>query len=143
MSIQTTIAKLMALGLPGALAQLFAGGSGGISIAIGTGEDLLKTTLDAQAAHAGGGQANGTLLSAMVTRFTTVTTAADSATLPTSVAGMSRTVANATATSMNVFPDVGGQINALGANTAFAVAAGKNVIFECTTALQWVAVLSA
>ena len=95
-------------------------------------------------AHAGGGQGSATPLTAAINRVTTVATAADSVALPTSAGGMQITVSNAAASnSMNVFPASGDQINALGANTAFAVAAGKTAAFTCAVAGQWHAILSA
>jgi hypothetical protein len=82
------------------------------------------SAVDSQAAQAGGAQA-GTPITASMARFTTVATAGDSAQLPVGVSGREITVTNATATSMNVFGQTGDVINALSANTAFAVAAGK------------------
>lgn len=89
-------------------------------------------------AKAGGGQGGGPTINRMVNRVTTVATAADSVTLPASAAGMEVTIINAAAAnSMNVFPATGEAINALGANTAFALAANKTVTAFCTTAGQW------
>lgn len=102
------------------------------------------TTADSLTAHAGGGQGAALATTATINRFTTVGTAADSAVLPASGAGMQIKVVNAAAAnSMNVFPATGEQINALGANAAFALAAGKTVEFSCTTAGQWHSLLSA
>lgn len=95
-------------------------------------------------AFAGGGQTNGTLCTAVLNRFTTVATAGDSGKLPPSGVGMQITVSNAAAAnSMNLFPATGEQINALGANAAFAIAAGKSAVLSCAVAGQWHAVLSA
>jgi hypothetical protein len=85
----------------------------------------------------------------MVNRVVTVGTAADSVGLPATTglptgAALSIFVANAAASnSMNVFPASGDQINALGANAAFAIVAGKSATFYATAAGQWHAVLSA
>jgi hypothetical protein len=98
---------------------------------------------DAMTAHAGGGQGSATAISTVMSRFTTVATAGDSSVLPASKPGMTLTVINAGAASMNVFPATGEQINALGANGAFAVAAGKTCQFYCTVAGQWHTLLSA
>lgn len=99
---------------------------------------------DALTAHAGGGQGAGTAITTVMSRFTVVASANDSATLPASKPGMQLTVINAAgANSMNVFPAAGEQINALGANAAFALAAGKTVTFYCTVAGQWHSLLSA
>lgn len=94
-------------------------------------------------AHAGGGQAGGTLVTTVLNRVTTVATIADSVLLPASVPGMQITVANGAANSLNLFPAVGDQINALGANAAFAIAGGKTATLYCMVAGQWHAVLSA
>lgn len=104
---------------------------------------LFNSVMDGLVAHAGGGQANGTAITAMTNRFVTVATIADSGTLPVSVAGMEITVINAATNSMNVFPATGEAINALGANTAFALAGGKTALFFVTTAGQWHTILSA
>ena len=83
----------------------------------------------------------------MVNRVTTVGTAGDSVKLPATVANVSIgsiVVANGAAVnSANVFPQTGDQINALGANVAFAIAAGKTANFYSAGAGQWYAILSA
>jgi hypothetical protein len=57
---------------------------------------------------------------------------------------MNIVVINAAAVnSMNVFPDTGSTINALSANTAFALAAGKTATFVTTLPGAWHAILSA
>jgi hypothetical protein len=95
-------------------------------------------------AFAGGGQGSATLLPAMTNRVTTVASANDSVKLPPSAVGMQITVINAAATnSMNLFPATGESINALGANAAFAVAAGKSVEAYCANLGQWHTILSA
>lgn len=99
---------------------------------------------DNMTAHAGGGQGAATPITTAMARFVTVATAADSALLPTSAGGLQIVVINAHATnSMNVFPQTGDAINALGANAAFAVAAGKVATFYCTVAGKWHTILSA
>ncbi len=94
-------------------------------------------------AFAGGGQASGTALNLGMNRFTTVATIGDSATLPVLVGGLQVVVINATANSMNIFPNVGGTINALAANGAYALAAGKAVTFFQAADGAWYANLSA
>lgn len=88
-------------------------------------------------AHAGGGQASATPLTKMQNRVATVATAGDSVLLMPSLPGMQITVINGSANSMNVFPQSGEAINALGANAAFAAAGLTVTIFFCTTAGQW------
>lgn len=94
-------------------------------------------------ANPGGGQGGAVALTAEINRVTTVGTSGDSVKLPAAVAGLQITVYNAGANSLNVFPNTGDAINALGANTAFAVAAGKNATFGCAVAGQYHAILSA
>jgi hypothetical protein len=98
-------------------------------------------------AHAGGGQGSATPITTMVSRFTTVASANDSAVLPATVANISigpLTVTNAHATnSMNLFPASGDAINAGAANAAYAIAAGKTATLYSAGAGQWHAVLSA
>lgn len=94
-------------------------------------------------ARAGGGQANGTALNLGINRFTTVATAGDSALLPSYSGGLVIMVVNATATSMNIFPPSGGTINALSPNGAYALAAGKAVIFFQASDGAWYGNLSA
>jgi len=105
----------------------------------------LTSAQNAITATAGGGQANAFQLSNHINRVTTVGTAADSVKLPYAVVGTDPIyVTNAAAAnSMNVFPSSGDAINALSANTAFAVAANKTAIFICAVNGTWNAVLTA
>lgn len=98
-------------------------------------------------ALAGGAQA-GTVLSTGYNRFTTVASGNDSAQLPALSGGVMVVVTNAAASNaLAVFPQTGGIINALSANAAFSVAAGKTVIFfqaiDTSGATIWYAVLTA
>lgn len=131
---------------PGALAPaIYLDKSNGVmyvNSAQGWKEDLFSAT-DALTAHAGGGQGSATPITTQMARFTVVATIADSAVLPVSAPGMSYTVANAAANSMNVFPATGEIINALAANAAFAIAGGKTCEFVCMKAGQWHTLLSA
>jgi len=88
-------------------------------------------------AVAGGGQSAKPTVSATVTRVTTVATTADSVTLPAAAPGLRYKVINKGANSLNVFPLSGDAINALGANTAFALAATKSVEFISAAAGIW------
>ena len=61
-----------------------------------------------------------------------------------SAGGIQVIVANAHATNaMNVFPQTGDKINALAANAAFSVPAGKTCSFYCMGAGTWHSLLSA
>ena len=98
---------------------------------------------DAITAKAGGGQAGATLLINACNRISVCATAGDSTLLPPAAGGWIIQVSNGGAASCNVFPAVGEQVNALGTNTAFALAAGKSALFFSTAALQWSSILSA
>ncbi len=101
---------------------------------------FVQSVVDNMVAKAGGGQANAVLLTAAMNRFTTVASGNDSAKLPpsTGLIGIDIVVINAAASnSMNVYPATGESINALSANTAFAVAANKVCTFYCCTSGIW------
>lgn len=113
---------------------------------IGTGYAGSLPTVSAKdglVAHAGGGQGSATPMPSSINRFITVATIGDSGLLPASAAGLDITVINNAANQMNVFPQTGDAINALGANNAFAVPGGKTANFYCCTAGQWHTILSA
>lgn len=111
--------------------------------ALGTPGPGTGTSKNGVTAAAGGGQANGVLLTDTFNRVTTVATIADSVKLPPAVPGMCMLVMNSGANSMNVFPSTGDQINALGANNAYAMAAGARAEFFCAVAGTWGSILSA
>jgi hypothetical protein len=111
--------------------------SGGGTIGQNVRTVMYDSTLDGLTAHAGGTQAGGVLILNRATRFTTVGTTGDSATLPLSQVGTVIWIRNDGANSMNIFPAVGDAINALGANAAFALAAATSASFRCTTAGHW------
>lgn len=106
---------------------------------------LKLSAQDALTANAGGGQANGvTLADYSLNKFSTVASAADSATLPKAKQGDIRIVKNgAAANSMNIFPASGEAINAIAADGAYALAVTKTVIFICFTDGLWDTILTA
>jgi hypothetical protein len=85
---------------------------------------------DVLTAFSGGGQAGALPLPAAVNRVTVVAVAGDSVLLPPVSAGADITVINAAGLSLNVFPSPGDAINAVAANGAFAVGAGKTAAFR-------------
>lgn len=95
------------------------------------------STVSSLVAHAGGGQGSATPLTAMVNNVTTVATAGDSVILPANSVGMSITVANNGAASLNVFADSGSNINGGSTNGSVAVATGTITIFYCVAAGKW------
>lgn len=94
-------------------------------------------------AKAGGGQSAATPITTVVNRYTTVATNNDSATLPPAQGGVQVTITNAATNSMNVFPNLGDQINGAGANISYALAGGKTANFSSAGPTFWHAVLSA
>lgn len=98
--------------------------------------DLSAT--DGLTALVGGAQAGTSLSDYAINRFTTVTSAADSAQLPAAKAGRMRIVINAAAANaMAIFPQSGEIINALSADAAFSLAANKTVLFICAVDGTW------
>jgi sugar/nucleoside kinase (ribokinase family) len=108
---------------------------------------LRMSVTDTITAFAGGGQTSAVVLNSALNRVTTVASGNDSVKLPlcqdgigtsgppgapSKTTGMIMYVVNAAASnSMNLYPAVGGSINALSANTAYAILANKTVAFVC------------
>lgn len=108
-------------------------------------ETLRLQIQDNITALAGGGQSTKPLLDTFGGyRVTTVASGNDSITLPKAAMGTIKLVTNATASNtMNLFPNKGDSINTLGANNAFALAAGKVALLVCMSAGQWHSILTA
>lgn len=105
---------------------------------IATAKYFMDGVADAAAAYAGGGQANATLISKGITRFTTVTTAGDSCKLPAAEAGMILRIFNATSNALAIFPNTGAQIDGGAANSAIPLPANSDITLVCRAPLQWV-----
>ncbi|MHB1950116.1 MAG: hypothetical protein ACYCQK_01425 [Acidiferrobacteraceae bacterium] len=102
------------------------------------GQQAIHTSADAITAHAGGGQASATALTAKLNRITTVAALGDSVALPAAVAGLEVIVMNAAAANAcDIFPNGTDTINALAASTAVRINAGTLVMFGCTVAGKW------
>ncbi len=105
---------------------------------------IVQSVVDSITAKAGGGQTNAVLMTAAMNRITGVASGNDSVKLPPSVAGLDVVIINAHASNaVNVYPQTGDAINALGANTAFNLTSNKTATFYCCTAGQWHSVLTA
>jgi Protein of unknown function (DUF2793) len=91
---------------------------------------------------AGTTQGTATAITKQTNEFTTVA-ASSGAILPGPEQGEFIFVANAGANALNIYPASGHSINALAANAAFSLAAGKNCLFWAATATKWYANLSA
>jgi hypothetical protein len=99
---------------------------------------LVIDSISAAVSAAGATQATATALVANINNVTVVAAAADGVRLPTAVAGMRILVRNSDALdTLKIYPATGGQINALGANTASTLVAGLTVELMATTATQW------
>jgi hypothetical protein len=118
--------------------------SGGVA-SLAAGSYLLEVPAEGLTAHSGGGQALATAIPALLNRFTTVATAADSAVLPASqgITGASITVINAGAASMQVYGSGTDTINGVAYGTGVALPAGKTASFFTTVAGAWHMQLSA
>ena len=88
-------------------------------------------------ALAGGGQTDATQLNPGTNVVSVVATANDSAQLPADIQGQTVVVTNTSGNSLNVFPALGGSINALSANAALAVGAGLTTVFYGVSATNW------
>jgi hypothetical protein len=94
-------------------------------------------------AFAGGGQGSATAVGLGVTVVATCATNGDSVKLPANafIGGLELEVWNLGAASCDVFPPVGGKINALSANAALSIAAGAKAVFrsrDANSGLDWV-----
>jgi hypothetical protein len=101
------------------------------------GPPVVSPTYVGLTAHAGGGQAAGTPLKAGFNQFSTVVTAADSATLPATVLGQTVVVTNNGAASMDIYPALGDFINSLAVNVPIALGVGATLTFYGSTTTTW------
>lgn len=100
--------------------------------------DVRRACTDAITAFAGGGQTNAVLITTPIARVTVVATAADSVKLPPALAGLEVYVINSdSADSMNLYPSTGDTINAIAANSPFAMAANARNHFVCPVDGKW------
>jgi hypothetical protein len=87
---------------------------------------------------AGATQATATELTTAINNVTVVASGADGVRLPISQPGVQILVRNSDASdALNIFPASGGQINALGVDTAYSLAAGLTIQLFATTTTQW------
>src|ERR1700722_12504658 len=109
------------------------------NVVVPQGGFLIRSATDNITAGTTHTQAGGTPL---VSDLNTVLTASnnDAVTLPVSVPGMDIEVSNYSANTIQIWPNAAGtkseQINALGANVAFSLAANKTAEFYCTASGQ-------
>ena len=90
-------------------------------------------------AAAGTNQATGTAITVDV-NMVTGADGTKGVTLPASVVGKEITILNTNASNaLKVYPPVSSQINALGVNASYSVAAGQEVVFRCSSTVLWYA----
>lgn len=99
-------------------------------------------TQDGITAFATGGQTNATQLTKTMNRISVCATLNDSVKLPAAKAGDTLFLVNSGAASANVFPATGEQINAAGANTAVALAAGSKAMYFCPVDGRWFSIIT-
>jgi hypothetical protein len=99
---------------------------------------IVINSISAAVSAAGATQGTATALTTNINNITTTGASADGVILPTAVAGMRILIRNSAATTaLKIYPATGGQINALGANAAFSLAAGSTTELMATTTTQW------
>lgn len=106
----------------------------------GSGRAALKANGSGLSA-AGTTQATATAITKQTNDFTTVA-ASSGARLPSPEQGEFIFVANSGANAMNLYPATGHSLNALAANAAFSIPAGRNAIVWAATASKWIVNLS-
>lgn len=100
-------------------------------------DELLRGAEAAIVAHAGGGQANATLLTKLANTIQTCASDHDSVILPVTSGGTMIGLWNATAKILDVYPQSGGFLLLLGANNPLSVPATKCVFFFSGGANGW------
>jgi len=111
---------------------------GSNSTDVGTLVGLIKEQAsNAVTAHAGGTQAAAIALTSMINRISTVTTAGDSAKLPTAAAGFVIFVFNDGANSAQIFGNGTDTINSIATATGVPLPAGAVAIFIATATGNW------
>jgi hypothetical protein len=144
--IRATVSGTVSTGVvPTALALYTANASGALTQALAL-DSSQNATFAGQimgpvqnniTAHAGGGQASATQLTAMENNVTTVATAADSVKLPASVAGMCITVVNSGTNALQLFGSGSDTINGVASGTGVSLPAGKTGLYSCPAAGKW------
>ena len=84
-------------------------------------------------------QAGGTVIPAGFTRFSTVASSNNAATMPKAIQGRRIVVSNAGANQMQVFPYLGDSIASGATNAAYVIPAGTIVELFCIHAGNWIA----
>lgn len=87
---------------------------------------------------AGTTQATATELTTAINNVVVVAAGVDGVRLPLAEPGVQILIRNSDASdTLSIYPDTGGQVNALGANNAFLLTAGSTVQLFANTTTQW------
>ena len=103
----------------------------------------INGTFSAGQTSAGTSQATGFLQTDDATEFTTVGASSACTLNSNNEAGDEIIIANAGSNALLVYPEVGSQINALGANASFSLTNGKTALFKKVSATQYYSILTA
>lgn len=98
---------------------------------------IQQLAVDNITARAGGGKASATALTGQINRIATVATAADSALLPASAAGLWVIVINDGANAAQIFGAGTDTINGVATGTGVSQGAGYTTIYSCAVAGKW------
>jgi hypothetical protein len=99
---------------------------------------FLVNSISAAVAAAGANQANATALVSNINNVTVVATNADGVRLPTAIAGIRILIRNSDAAdTLKIYPATGDQIDALGTNASYSLAAGSTIELFASTTTQW------
>jgi hypothetical protein len=99
---------------------------------------FLVNSISAAVTAAGANQANATALVSNINNVTVVATNADGVRLPTAIAGIRILIRNSDAAdTLKIYPATGGQIDALGTNASYSLAAGSTIELFASTTTQW------
>lgn len=109
----------------------------GLGLSFNAGGFPLSSVSNGLTAHAGGGQGSALPLVSSLNRITTVATVGDSVALPASVAGLSITVINNGANTMQVFGAGTDTINGVATATGVPHLPNSAVIYYCAVAGLW------
>lgn len=117
----------------------------GIGVALSTDDIIITYTggtgsqlTDGITAYPGGGQTNAVELTTKYNRITTCATALDSVKLPSGVAETERTVINAGAEVLYVYPSTGDTIDGKAANVPIQIGVNGTAQFYCIDGTDWI-----
>lgn len=145
-SINSFVFNTTAVGTPYTVGNLLAAASTGGNLEQAPGYNINNTNVlltfpsaTTITAHSGGGQTSATALTKANNNVTTVAAAGDSVKLPATVVGLSITITNSGANSMQVFGTSPDTINGVATGTGVAQLPGVTTTYTCYATGNWVA----